>query len=135
MAAQVYSPQHTYALRSVSTEADLQPGMYELLPQIEATENYNRSDALKVVKLISRTSPDKLRQIGRNYDVAHAKVKTEYKSSPESGQVEGDGGETKAEKFRKWRSEEIEHPEESQMLERPERGAKGTREEIGRAHV
>ena len=59
--------------RSVSTEIDLEPGRYEVLPKISATRNMDKSSVEDVVKRNVGQTPQKLRQIGLNHDIAHAK--------------------------------------------------------------
>ncbi|KAK2055780.1 calpain family cysteine protease [Colletotrichum caudatum] len=69
-------PVHKWENRSVSCEVDLEPGIYEVLPKVTATRNHN-GDAAKpveeVVKEYAERNPQKLRQVGLQYDIAHAK--------------------------------------------------------------
>ena len=58
--------------RSVSAEVDLKPGRYKVLPKILAL-NTTRATVEDVVKKMAERKPQKLRQIGLNYDLAHAK--------------------------------------------------------------
>ncbi|KAH7305606.1 hypothetical protein B0I35DRAFT_444114, partial [Stachybotrys elegans] len=71
------SPLHDYENRSVSCEVELEPGTYEVLPKITA----ERDTALtaektveEVVKKYADKNPQKLRQVGMQYDIAHAKA-------------------------------------------------------------
>jgi hypothetical protein len=59
--------------RSISAEVDLPPGVYEVLPQIEAKMDPDALDLQRVVIDNAEKAPQKLRQIGLNYDIAHAK--------------------------------------------------------------
>lgn len=60
--------------RSVSAEIDLNPGRYEVIPKIQA-ERYKDLDMVDdVVREWAEKNPQKLRQIGMNYDLAHAKA-------------------------------------------------------------
>jgi hypothetical protein len=60
-------------IRSASIEIKLQPGIYEVLPMIEATKYDGLPLVETVVRNNSATNPWKLRQIGLNYDMAHLK--------------------------------------------------------------
>jgi hypothetical protein len=62
-----------YPSRSVSAEIELEPGQYEVLPKIAATKNADANVVEAVVKRAAIANPQKLRQIGLNYDIAHAK--------------------------------------------------------------
>ncbi|KAI9867798.1 MAG: hypothetical protein M1813_007620 [Trichoglossum hirsutum] len=59
--------------RSVSTEVELKPGRYEILPKILASRDPTEAAVEDVVKKWAEKKPQKLRQIGLNYDLAHAK--------------------------------------------------------------
>ncbi|KAJ9605055.1 hypothetical protein H2200_010445 [Cladophialophora chaetospira] len=59
--------------RSISAEVDLEPGRYEVLPKISATRDTSKPVVEDVVKKAAEENPQKLRQIGLNYDIAHAK--------------------------------------------------------------
>lgn len=59
--------------RTISAEVDLEPGVYEVLPKIEAKRNINAPDVHEVVTKVAERNPQKLRQIGLNYDIANAK--------------------------------------------------------------
>jgi hypothetical protein len=59
--------------RSVSSEVDLKPGKYFVLPKISAHRNTSKPEVESVVKFAAENNPQKLRQIGMNYDISHAK--------------------------------------------------------------
>ncbi|KAF1940561.1 cysteine proteinase [Clathrospora elynae] len=59
--------------RSISAEIDLEVGTYEVLPKIEASRNADVPDVPEVVTKLAERNPQKLRQIGLNYDIANAK--------------------------------------------------------------
>ncbi|PVH99308.1 cysteine proteinase [Periconia macrospinosa] len=69
--------------RSVSTEIHLEPGVYEVLPKITAGMDDKKDEVYKVVTSLAKQNPQKLRQIGRNYDYAHAKVKRDLATTKE----------------------------------------------------
>jgi hypothetical protein len=59
--------------RSISAEVDLEAGIYEVLPKIEASRDADAIDVQDVVVKLAERNPQKLRQIGLNYDIANAK--------------------------------------------------------------
>ncbi|KAI0620440.1 calpain family cysteine protease [Pyrenophora tritici-repentis] len=59
--------------RTISAEANLEPGIYEVVPKIEASRDAQKPEVYEVVKKLATSNPQKLRQIGLNYDIAHAK--------------------------------------------------------------
>lgn len=59
--------------RSISAEVDLDVGIYEVLPKIEASRDGDAPDVHDVVTKVAERNPQKLRQIGLNYDIANAK--------------------------------------------------------------
>ncbi|GKT87630.1 calpain family cysteine protease [Colletotrichum tofieldiae] len=69
-------PVHKWENRSVSCEVELEPGVYEVLPKVTAARHHS-GDAAKpvedVVKDYAERNPQKLRQVGLQYDIAHAK--------------------------------------------------------------
>ncbi|WYZ37044.1 hypothetical protein EsH8_II_000550 [Colletotrichum jinshuiense] len=69
-------PVHKWENRSVSCEVELEPGVYEVLPKVTAARHH-AGDAAKavedVVKEYAERNPQKLRQVGLQYDIAHAK--------------------------------------------------------------
>ncbi|KAK4644612.1 hypothetical protein QC761_306400 [Podospora bellae-mahoneyi] len=66
-------PVHQWESRSVSCEADLEPGRYEVLPKVTAERCDWRDQVQDVVKKWADKNPSKLRQVGMQYDLAHAK--------------------------------------------------------------
>jgi len=59
--------------RSISAEVHLDVGTYEVLPKVEASRDADVPDVHDVVKKLAERNPQKLRQIGLNYDIANAK--------------------------------------------------------------
>ena len=90
--------------RSISAEVDLEVGTYEVLPKIEASRDADAPDVHEVVTKVAESNPQKLRQIGMNYDIANAKgvagVSEEEKKKKEQKKKEA------AEKKKKEREEE-----------------------------
>jgi hypothetical protein len=66
-------PVHDWENRSVSCEVDLEPGRYEVVPKITATRDPGKKMVEDVVKDWAEKNPQKLRQVGMQYDLAHAK--------------------------------------------------------------
>lgn len=66
-------PVHSWENRSVSAEIVLEPGKYEVLPKILATRDREKKMVEDVVKEWVEKNPQKLRQVGMSYDLAHAK--------------------------------------------------------------
>ncbi|KAK7908535.1 hypothetical protein PG985_015838 [Apiospora marii] len=71
-------PVHKWENRSVSCEVELEAGKrYEVLPKITATRNTDNSSRGKppqdIVREYAEKNPQKLRQVGMSYDLAHAK--------------------------------------------------------------
>lgn len=58
--------------RSVSCEIYLEEGQYEVVPQITAERNEKHAVELLVPEY-ANANPQKLRQVGLQYDLAHAK--------------------------------------------------------------
>ncbi|CRK39630.1 hypothetical protein BN1723_018729, partial [Verticillium longisporum] len=59
--------------RSVSCEVELEAGRYEVLPKITATREKDALSVGDLVKKYANVNPQKLRQVGMQYDLAHAK--------------------------------------------------------------
>ena len=59
--------------RSVSAEVTLKPGKYEVVPKIVAERDDGAPNVYEVVTKVADRNPQKLRQIGMNYDIANAK--------------------------------------------------------------
>ncbi|RFN52630.1 hypothetical protein FIE12Z_3105 [Fusarium flagelliforme] len=66
-------PVHQWDRRSVNCEVELEPGTYEIIPKIMAERIMWRPRVEKMVKRAADQNPKKLRQIGLQYDLAHAK--------------------------------------------------------------
>lgn len=66
-------PTHEWENRSVSCEIDLEPGRYEILPKITATRCKDAKTIQQLVEYFADRNPQKLRQVGMQYDLAHAK--------------------------------------------------------------
>ncbi|KAG5661067.1 hypothetical protein KAF25_002710 [Fusarium avenaceum] len=66
-------PVHQWDRRSVNCEVELEPGTYEVIPKIVAERNAYLPTVQKMVKRAADNNPQKLRQIGLQYDLAHAK--------------------------------------------------------------
>lgn len=59
--------------RSVSCEIELEPGRYEVISKIIAHKVSERRSVEKLLPSLAKAKPRKLRQIGLNFDHAHAK--------------------------------------------------------------
>jgi len=72
----VQPPSETYSYheRSVSCEVDLGPGRYEVLPKITAMRDTDKQTVDQTIKEWAEDRPQKLRQVGLSYDLAHAKA-------------------------------------------------------------
>ncbi|KAF4336333.1 hypothetical protein FBEOM_9786 [Fusarium beomiforme] len=66
-------PVHKWDRRSVNCEVELEPGTYEVIPKIVAERYHWLPTVQKMVKRGADGNPQKLRQIGLQYDLAHAK--------------------------------------------------------------
>lgn len=66
-------PVHQGKNRSVSAEVYLEPGKYEVIPKLTATRNMARNCLGFVISRAAQQNPQKLRQVGMQYDLAHAK--------------------------------------------------------------
>ncbi|PSN71339.1 cysteine proteinase [Corynespora cassiicola Philippines] len=71
--------------RSISAEVDLEPGTYEVLPKIVAKRDADKPEVYEVVTKVAERNPQKLRQIGMNYDIANAKGLTESSEEERKG--------------------------------------------------
>jgi hypothetical protein len=60
--------------RSISCEVDLPPGRYEVIPKITAAEESSSKKVEDVVKEMAKKRPEKLRQVGLNFDLSHAQA-------------------------------------------------------------
>lgn len=59
--------------RSINCELSLEAGTYEVIPSISADRYSHRPTVEQVVKIYADANPEKLRQVGLQYDLAHAK--------------------------------------------------------------
>ncbi|KAM0349830.1 hypothetical protein ACHAPU_003664 [Fusarium lateritium] len=66
-------PVHQWDRRSINCEVELQPGTYEVIPKIVAERYVFLPTVQAMVKRAADNNPQKLRQIGLQYDLAHAK--------------------------------------------------------------
>lgn len=66
-------PIHTWENRSVSCEVELEAGRYFVLPKVTASRRDESKSVEQVVKEYADKNPQKLRQIGMQYDLAHAR--------------------------------------------------------------
>ncbi|KAI4923988.1 hypothetical protein J4E85_008147 [Alternaria conjuncta] len=96
--------------RSISAEVDLEAGVYEVLPKIEASRNKEAPDVPEVVTKLAERNPQKLRQIGLNYDIANAKGIFEL-SEEEQKKKEQRKKEAKEKKMKKKEAKEKEKAE------------------------
>ena len=55
------------------SQVDLEPGVYEVVPKVTAERVTYRKVVEDVVKEYSEKNPQKLRQVGMQYDLAHSK--------------------------------------------------------------
>ncbi|KAJ4312536.1 hypothetical protein N0V94_007393 [Neodidymelliopsis sp. IMI 364377] len=109
--------------RSISAEVELVPGVYEVLPKIEAKRDSEVPDVHEVVMKLTERNPQKLRQIGLNYDIANAKGigessedevrqrEQKKKKAAEKKKKETDEAEKEKADFEAWKKEEREEYE------------------------
>jgi hypothetical protein len=127
--------------RSISAEVDLEAGIYEVLPKIEASRNADVPDVPEVVTKLAESNPQKLRQIGLNYDIANAKGLVEL-TDEEEQKLDQQKKESAAEKkkkteqdvkekanFESWKQEE-KAEYEAWKRERTVHGTRGESKEI-----
>ncbi|THC95425.1 hypothetical protein EYZ11_005112 [Aspergillus tanneri] len=83
-------PAHSREYRSISAEVELEPGKYEVLPKILATRDSKKKMVEHVVKDLAEENPQKLKQVGMNYDLANAKgvSSEEYPKKNKRDQIE-----------------------------------------------
>jgi hypothetical protein len=58
----------------VNCEVTLEPGVYEIIPKIIAERDEQCMPVEEMVRIAAHTNPDKLRQVGKQFDLAHAKA-------------------------------------------------------------
>ncbi|KAF2258690.1 cysteine proteinase [Lojkania enalia] len=131
--------------RSISAEVDLEPGKYEVVPKIVASKD---SDALEVVDVVTKLAdknPQKLRQIGLNYDIANAKGVLELsdeekkkkeekeKEAKEKKRKEKEEAEKEKAEFEQWKKEKREREDkekaEKENSDKREEKTEGTQTE------
>ncbi|KAH7133348.1 hypothetical protein B0J13DRAFT_587619 [Dactylonectria estremocensis] len=59
--------------RSINCEINLEPGTYEVVPNIYAERDEDRPTVEQIVQAHADSNPQKLRQVGLQYDISHAK--------------------------------------------------------------
>lgn len=106
--------------RSISAEVELEAGIYEVLPKIEASQDKEAPDVPAVVAKLAEHNPQKLRQIGLNYDIANAKGVFELteeerkkkeqkkKEAAEKKKEEEEAKDKERAEFEAWRKEKAE---------------------------
>ncbi|KAF2027066.1 cysteine proteinase [Setomelanomma holmii] len=103
--------------RSISAEVDLEVGTYEVLPKIEASRDADAPEVQDVVTKVAEKNPQKLRQIGLNYDIANAKgtielteeeqkKKEQKKEAAEKKKKKEEEEAKEREAFEEWKKEE-----------------------------
>lgn len=109
--------------RSISAEVDLEPGIYEVLPKIEAKRSADSPDVHEVVTKVAERNPQKLRQIGLNYDLANAMgldqlteeeqilLQKKKKEAAEKKKKEKEAADKEKAAFEAWKKEEKEEYE------------------------
>jgi hypothetical protein len=95
-----------YSNRAISAEIELEPGRYEVLPKIAATRDKDKPLVEDVVKKAAEENPQKLRQIGLNYDIAHAKGGFEEEEAEKKRKAEIKEKKLKDEEKKKEKAEE-----------------------------
>lgn len=107
-----------FGTRSISAEVDLDAGIYEVVPKIVATRDADAPEVQDVVKKVAEKNPQKLRQIGMNYDIANARGASELTEveKKQKEQKKKDAAENKKKKedeeakekadFEAWKKEE-----------------------------
>jgi len=120
--------------RSISAEVNLEPGKYEVLPKISATRNLDKPIVEDVVKKAAEENPQKLRQIGLNYDIAHAKGGFEEEQEMKKKKLakEKKQKEEKLKKKKKEEEEKLRKEEEKLKKEEEEEKPKTDKAENGK---
>jgi hypothetical protein len=106
--------------RSISAEVDLEPGIYEVVPKIEARRDPDAPDVHEVVTKLAERNPQKLRQIGISYDLANARGLTELdeqereqkkekrRKADEKKKAENEAADKEKAEFETWKKEKDE---------------------------
>ncbi|KAK3372083.1 hypothetical protein B0H63DRAFT_288176 [Podospora didyma] len=118
------------ANRSVSCEADLEPGIYEVLPKITAMKDGDRPAVEKILQQAADVKPQKLRQVGLSFDLAHSKAlrapavpaaaKEEEETPAKEEEEKATSPEDSGEKAEEEQEEEEEDAEESETEDEDE---------------
>jgi hypothetical protein len=123
--------------RSVSAEVTLPPGRYEVVPKIVAERDSDLPDVFEVVTKVADRNPQKLRQIGMNYDIANAKgivqlsveekkkKEDKKKVAEEKKKKEKEDAENEKAEFEAWKKEKRER-EEKEKAEKERTAAADT---------
>ncbi|KAH7128524.1 hypothetical protein B0J11DRAFT_431772 [Dendryphion nanum] len=126
--------------RSISAEVDLEPGQYEVVPKIVAYKNDGTPDVHEVVTKVANKNPQKLRQIGMNYDIANAKGIIEIseeekkkkadkkKEAEEKKRKEKEDAEKEKAEFEAWKKEKKER-EEKEKAEKDNKASKESKKD------
>ncbi|KAF2194304.1 cysteine proteinase [Zopfia rhizophila CBS 207.26] len=133
--------------RSISAEVDLTPGKYEIVPKIVASRYSDAPEVYEVVTKLADKNPQKLRQIGMNYDIANAKGVVELteeekkkkeekeKAAKEKKKKEKEEAEKEKAEFEEWKKEKREREEkekaEKGKAEKAKKEKKGKKDEKG----
>ncbi|KAF2004785.1 cysteine proteinase [Amniculicola lignicola CBS 123094] len=121
--------------RSISCEVDLEPGKYELLPKIVAIRDAEAPEVHDVVTKVADRNPQKLRQIGLNYDIANAKGVVELteeeqkkkdqkaKEAKEKKLKEKEEADKEKAEFEQWKKEKKEREQKEKAAKEKEKHA------------
>jgi hypothetical protein len=115
--------------RSVCAEIDLEPGKYEILPKIVAKRWMQAPDVAAVVKKAALENPQKLRQIGLNYDLAHTKGGFLAQQAEKKKKEEEKKKKAKEAEEKKKKEEEEKKKEEEEKKKKEEEEAKKKEDE------
>ncbi|CAI6328970.1 unnamed protein product [Periconia digitata] len=130
--------------RSISAEIDLGPGRYQVLPKISAFKDDAGVEVADAVMALANTNPQKLRQIGLNYDIANARgiaAPTEEEKKKEAAEEETRKkkkleAEKERAEFDAWRKEKREREEnERAAKEKKEEGTQAGEEKTAETNV
>jgi len=93
----VRSPASYAMTRDVSTDLELDIGVYSVLMKITAVRNAGEETAEETVRQYAKTRSEKLVQIGLSYDLAHAKGRIVESAEERKEREEGEKRRSKAE--------------------------------------
>jgi hypothetical protein len=114
-------PVHDWENRSVSCEVHLEPGKYEVVPKITATRYPGKKMVEDVVKEWAEKNPQKLRQVGMQYDLAHAKGGVPDEDELLVKKREEEKAKKKAKKEKAKRKRKAEKEREKKLRQKPMR--------------